>query len=412
MSWNEHTGRPQENKLVQKEFDIFEKEHALLPVASDTSVVVTPKAQNKGVLAIEKEFFVNIELNWSWDGLEKSEYQIMGKINNKNIRDNTTNPNENLEEWFLKFFPNWNRTKKRLKISIDDLSDDERKSFLKDIALDEMQGFKDVHFNDTPLMPLKLDTANKWMLWLLEEEVKREYFGKDDYKNIFSDLRDQDGFSSYKNKIKSLTVDEFEKHLYKDDKNRAEQSPAFWHLVAPNDLNPDGDRNHIIDKIEFSSGDTTTLQEIADKIKEGNDYSHIFYLDWFTHEDNQQKKIIEYFKAFGVEKKYLITFTNPRKGEIRSDVLQKKSRGIIELDIRDLTQNKPHDRYVVFVQEGEDELVVWKQTQSMDFIDFKGNGISKDSNGTTKDVGFYKVNETILDSKLFLHIKKQAGKED
>jgi len=185
------------------------------------------------------------------------------------------------------------------------------------------------------------------MLWLLEEEVKKEYLGKDDYENIFSDLIAEDAFDSYK--IKNVTVNEFEKQLYKDNKNKAEQSPAFWHLVAPNDLNPDGDRNYIIDKIEFASGDRTTLQEIADKIKEGNNYSHIFYLDWYTHEDEQQRKILEYLKAFDIDKQFLITYTNPQKGKSRSDILKRKGKDIVQMDIRDMIKNRPHDRYLVFV---------------------------------------------------------------
>lgn len=394
------------NKITTKKIDVFNIDHELLPINSrETEKIKVIKNDDNKIDASKKQNEA-IKLIWEWDEMEKSDYYFEGAINNKNFEQNLFKSDENLEKWFLNICPEWDKKEKRLRIELPQ-NNEEIKNFQKDITDYNKEDFNSLEFKSVPLMPKDLNTAEDWRDALLKEDLKNEYINETDFSTLSNKLIKHEAFNVYREKINLPLIPDFLENL-QNHNEKSKQTSEFWHLSAPFDLNPDKDEKNTLKSINFNPGDSTSFSEIVSKIKgRSKKYSYIFYCDWFTHREDQQKKIVSYIDAFDIEKKYLITFTETKKDEVRSDYLKKRS-DISEHNIRDISKEKKnHDRYIVLVTEKK-EIVVWKQTQSIDFISFDNEDLDSETPGKTEDISFSKHEEQMLKPDLLAFIKEEA----
>lgn len=392
--------------ITPKIVDIFSMDHELLPINSrETEKIKVIKNDDNKIDASKKQNG-EILLIWEWDEMEKSDYYFEGAVNNRKIEQNLFKSDENLEKWFSSIYPEWDKKEKRLKTELPQKVQ-EIKNFQKDIADYNKESFNSLEFKNVPLMPKDLHAAEEWRDALLNEDLKREYINETDFSTLSNKLIKQEAFNVYRKNIKPPAVSDFLENI-QNYNEKSKQASEFWHLSAPFDLNPDKDEKNSIKSINFNPGEITSFSEIASKIKgRGKKYTHIFYCDWFTHREDQQKKIVSYLDAFDISQKHLITFTETKKDEVRSDYLKKRS-DISEHNIRDISKEKKnHDRYIVLVNENK-EIVVWKQTQSIDFISFDVEDSDSETLGKTEDISFSRHSEKMLKPDLLAFIKKEA----
>ncbi|HQB09156.1 MAG TPA: hypothetical protein PLW37_04745 [bacterium] len=392
--------------ITPKIIDIFSMDHELLPIDSrETEKIKVIKNDDNKIDASQKQN-EKILLIWEWDEMEKSDYYFEGAVNNRKIEQNLFKSDENLEKWFSSIYPEWNKKEKRLKTELPQKVE-EIKNFQKDTAEYNKKDFDSLEFKSVPLMPKDLNTAEEWRNALLKKDLKNEYINETDFSTLSNKLIKNEAFNVYRENIKPPVVSDFLEKLQSSNE-KSKQTSEFWHLSAPFDLNPEKDEKSTLKSINFNPGDTTSFYEIASKIKgRGKKYTHIFYCDWFTHREDQQKKIVSYLDAFDISQKHLITFTETKKDEVRSDYI-KKRLDISEHNIRDISKEKKnHDRYIVLVNENK-EILVWKQTQSIDFISFDVEDFDSETPGKTEDISFSKHEEQMLKPDLIAFIKKEA----
>lgn len=393
--------------IAPKNIDIFNMEHELLPIDSrETEKIKVTKDDDDKFNVSPKQVQIAVKLIWEWDGMEGSDYYFEGFVNKKQVRQNPFKSTENLEKWFSSICPEWNKKEKRLETKLPQKVE-EIKNFQKDVSDYNKEGFDSLEFKNVPLMPKDLHVAEEWRDALLKESLKNEYINETDFSALSYKFMKHEAFNVYREEVNRPVVSVFLENL-QNYSEKSKQTNEFWHLSAPLDLNPDKDKKNILKSINFNPGETTSFFEIAYKIKDqSKKYSYIFYCDWFTHREEQQKKIVSYLDAFDIEKKYLITFTKARKDEVRSDYLKKQS-DISECNIRDISKEKKnHDRYIVLVTENK-EVVVWKQTHSIDFISFDNESFDFGTPGKTEDISFSKHEEQMLKPDLLAFIKKEA----
>lgn len=394
--------------IAPKIIDIFSMDHELLPIDSceTEKIKVIKNGDNKIDASKKQNEAIDIKLVWEWDEMERSDYYFEGAINSRTIEQKLFKSDENLEKWFSSIYPEWDKKEKRLKTELPQKVE-EVKNFQKDIADYNKEDFNSLEFKNVPLMPKDLNTAKDWRDAILKESLKNEYINETDLLILSNKLIKHEAFNVYRENIKPPVVYDFLENL-QNYNERSKQTSEFWHLSAPFDLDPDKDEKSTLKSINFNPGEITSFSEIASKIKQrGKKYTHIFYCDWFTHREDQQKKIVVYLDAFDISKKHLITFTETKKDEIRSNYLKKQS-DISEHDIRHISKEKKnHDRYIVLVTENK-EIVVWKQTQSIDFLSFDIEDFDSETPGKTEDISFSKHGEQMLKPDLLAFIKKEA----
>jgi hypothetical protein len=169
--------------------------------------------------------------------LDKSHYIFRGKIKESQIKQNSINSDKDLNEFIFKIFPDWDKKQKRLKIQFRNLQkDSERINFITNYNNKNQIGFDTIEFLEIPIMPYNSEDAINWRNWLVEQELNKDYFQYSILENKIEEINKKNGFRAYSEDVKVLSLQELIEMCYK--KNGAKQSPAFWHLVAPNDLLP------------------------------------------------------------------------------------------------------------------------------------------------------------------------------
>jgi len=412
-----------ENTIQDEKLNIFDKTNTLLPVDStETSAVkFTPFDKKRCLYISDKKKAETLEIEWVWNDLESSSYKVKGKIDNKNIKDNNFSYDKDLKLIIERIFKDcfdqgvylWDKTYEKLRMKFYEVMDSTQKEkFSLDWTVENKYCFDEISFSKISLMPYDEASAVEWRNWLLIENLKKEYYLSNKFNIDCRKINGNDAFKAFKKALLIPKVDKFRDELY--DSDRTKRSVEYWHLAAPEDLNPDGNITIPYDRFSFKPGDSTSFKEIADKIREDNDYKYLFYIDKYTHKKRHQEKLSVYLKEFASEKIYLITPTKNDKLGNRSDYLLKNNQEIEQHDYDKISAGrKNHDRYIVLANDKND-MVVWAQTASMDFINFEDHTITAESSGTTEDISFIKLTFFMLkeDLRNFIMNNISQGKNE
>ena len=192
----------------------------------------------------------SIELIWEWKDLDSSNFNFTGKIDKNSIKEHKIGSNENLEDYISSIFQSWNRNNQKLRVHFEKINENERETFEKN------ENGKHIDFNynieNIAIMPYDNQDAKKWRNWFVEQEIKNNYFLKYDFEKLVNEINNKNGFSTYKNNLDIPEISEYREEIY--NKDRLKQNIAFWHLSAPNDLNPDENQKYIIKQLNYEIG--------------------------------------------------------------------------------------------------------------------------------------------------------------
>lgn len=315
-----------------------------------------------------------------------------------------------MEEYILKIFPDWDYINQKLKVEFRNLTNDtEKQKFKLNYQNKNQADFQNIEFTDVPIIPYDKQEATKWRNWFIEKEIENNYFLKYDFEKLVNEINNKNGFSSYKNSLDIPIISKYREEIY--NKDRSKQSLAFWHLSAPNDLNPDADQKYIIKQIDYEIGKNISFNEIVNKLIENtkNEVNAIFYYDKYTYTNSQQKSFFAFFNAFkNIEgkKKYLITIEN-LNGKQRSNYLAQNSN-IEVIDANTILGKKlPHNRYIILA-ENKKNYTVWQLPSSIDYIKFQDNEIEAETKGEIKDsISFNQVKKEMLKQQLRTFIENK-----
>jgi hypothetical protein len=258
-------------------------------------------------------------------------------------------------------------------------------------------------------MPYDNQDAIKWRNWFIEQEIEKKYFLKYDFIKLVNEINNKNGFSFYKNILNIPEISEYREEIF--DKDRSKQSLVFWHLTAPNDLNPDSIKKHILKTLNYEIGKNISFEKIVSMLIENsnNEVNTVFYYDKYTHTNSQQRSMFAFFNTFDrVEDKckYLITIKN-LNGKKRNNYLSQNSK--IELiDTNNVFQRKlPHNRYIILA-ENKEKYTVWQLPSSIDYIKFNDNEIEPETIGEIKDsISFNQVKKEMLKQELRTFIESK-----
>ena len=349
----------------------------------------------------------NIELVWKWNNLDNSNFYFVGKIDNNTIKGHKIESDKNLGNYIANVFRSWDDANKRLKVRIKDLEEKEIIDFEK-TETGKYNDFKH-NFEQIPIMPYDKQDATKWRNWFIEQEIEKEYFLKYDFEKLVNEINNKNGFFAYKNNLDIPEISEYRENIYRKD--RSKQSLAFWHLSAPNDLNPDADQKYIIKSLNYEIGKNISFKNIASKLIENsnNEVNTIFYYDKYTYTDSQQKNMVAFISAFDKveeKRKILITIKN-LNGKKRSNYLSENSE-IKVIDANNVLYTKlPHNRYIILA-ENKEKYTVWQLPSSIDYIKFQNNEIKPKTIGEIKDsISFNQVKKEMLKPQLRTFIENK-----
>ena len=82
------------------------------------------------------------------------------------------------------------------------------------------------------LMPSRQTEASRWFEYLLLCEARRSYLQQSDLESISAQLRDEEALAIYRGELPTPPVSELAMKCNKEDR------VSYWHLMAPEDLNP------------------------------------------------------------------------------------------------------------------------------------------------------------------------------
>jgi len=401
---------PQKETTINKINVDFEEENYFLPIKNNEFSILKLIIETDNIYGQIKNDVSNIELIWEWKNLESSYFFFSGKINDNPIKKREIECNKELEEYILKIFPEWDYNHQRLKIEFRNIiNEDERRSFKTSYSNNNQSGFKEIEFIDIPIMPFDKQDAIKWRNWFIEQEIKKDYYLKYDFEKLVKEINNKEGFSAYKDTFSVPDITEFRDNVY--NKDRAKQSASFWHLSAPDDLNPDVEKKYILKSLEYASDEEISLAEIVKGLIENtkNEINAVFYYDKYTYTDKQQKNLVAFFNAFeNVEdkRKFLITITH-FKGKKRSNIINKNTN-INVIDVKNIFQGKTqHNRYIILAKNKE-KYTVWELPASFDFIEFDENEVTFSTKGKIIDsITFNQVEKKILKPELRNYIENK-----
>jgi len=397
---------PREKERINEININFEKDNYFLPVNdNEFSNLKLVKTDNiSGQLNKSSE---NIELVWEWNNLNNSNFYFSGKIDKNSIKDHKIESDKNLEEYISNIFQSWDRNMQKLKVYFDEIKEIERKNFEKN-GNGKYNDFN-YNFEQIPIMPYDKQDAVKWRNWLINQEIEKEYFLKYDFEKLVNEINNKNGFSAYKNNLDIPEISEYRENIY--SKDRSKQSPTFWHLSAPDDLNPDADQKYIIKSLNYEIGKNISFKNIASKLIENsnNEVNAIFYYDKYTYKNSQQKSMVAFFNTFDKveeKRKFLITIKN-LKGKKRDSYLFQNSK-IEVVDANNILHSKlPHNRYIVLA-ENKEKYTVWQLPSSIDYIKFQNNEIEPKTIGKIKDsISFNQVEKEMLKPELRTFIESK-----
>jgi hypothetical protein len=387
----------------------FEKENYFLPLNNkEFSLLNLVNTDNiSGQINGNTE---SIKLIWKWKDLDNSNFHFTGKIDKKSIKEHKIESKVNLEEYILKIFPDWDYINQKLKVEFRNLTtENEKRNFKTNYSNTNQTGFNNIEFTDIPIIPYDNQDAKKWRNWFIKQEIENEYYLKYDFEKLVNEINSKNGFSVYKNNLDIPEISEYREEIY--NKDRSKQNIAFWHLSAPNDLNPDADQKYIIKSLNYEIGKNISFANIVNKLVENsnNEINTVFYYDKYTYTNSQQKSMTAFFNTFDRiedKSKYLITIKN-LNGKKRSNYLTQDSK-IEVIDANNIFHSKlPHNRYIILA-ENKEKYTVWQLPSSIDYIKFQDNEIEPETIGEIKDsISFNQVNKEMLKQQLRTFIENK-----
>jgi hypothetical protein len=254
-----------------------------------------------------------------------------------------------------------------------------------------------VQIQNLPLMPYDKEEAKKWRSWLLNEELKKEYFSASDFEETAIDINEKEALSTF-----SLDVPET-----KDFIQKTASKKVFWHLSAPMDLNPNM-KIKLLSKtrhIELRQGDKVSFADIITKLDFDNSSVFVYY-DRFVYNYNQQRAVSALAKAVNSKKKIVVTDLTPKENS--SDFIQKNVKEITLRDCKTIFKGRPpHDRYLI--AHNQNGLSIWNISNSIDYISFSDRNINETTVGTIRQsVVFTPISKEMLDKDLLNLINNET----
>lgn len=348
-----------------------------------------------------------IALRWNWDNLEKSNFIFGGQLGKGEgsikIKGNPIACNEDLNSLIEEILSDWDKKYGRLKVRFDRLHDQSKLSF-ESTQQTNWKDFK-VQVQKAPLMPYNLEDAKKWRNWLLIDSLHKEYLNPSDFESLVIEINDKEAFKPYANALDTPKPELFSNSIKKE-------TPSFWHLNAPFDLNPNAKTKLSAKPIELKKDDIISFKTIADKLSVNNtvENSICIYYDRFVIRDQQQRAVAAFLQA--IESQTKIVVTNASRNEKGSGYIQEQRPELKLKDCKTIFKKRPaHDRYLIIGN--KDEIQIWNISNSIDYIIFLDRNIDMNSVGTIRQsVVFTPVSREMLDKDLlnFLENEMKNGK--
>jgi hypothetical protein len=351
----------------------------------------------------EQQPMSSIAFTWKWNDLETSVFVFSGKIAASAISDKTQIEGpRNLKTEIAEILSGWDGSAERYKIQLNAIDSNVLDSFECPYS-GKWKDFS-VHIDALPVEPYNAEEALQWRNRLLDVKLAEDYLHPADFESTVSSLNQKDGFKAYAQSLSVPRASEYRDNLLPSKKS--ETSPAYWHLSAPLDLNPELPQKANIGSFSLLEGNETNYTAIVAKM-DGASAEKVFYYDKFVLGKIQQHKAAAFLSAFSAAvNPHLITDTanqEPAGPLARSgDVIQHDISGIFK------TGKAQHDRYVIMLKNGG--LEVWSTTNSFnDCIVFSEKNIAADTKGKMRQAAtFTKVPPEILSKELREFINKEA----
>lgn len=341
-----------------------------------------------------------IHFSWIWDNLEKSHYVFSGQIGKSerqsNIKSEPIPSDKEIQKTISEILPDWDIEQKRYSIRFDNLKEENRKTFEDKNFLSKWNDFE-VQIQNLPLMPYDKEEAKKWRNWLLNEELKKEYFSITDFEEKATELNDKEALVTF-----SLDIPKTKEFVEKTNSMK-----VFWHLNAPMDLNPNTKikLSSKIQHVELRQGEKISFTDIVSKL--GFDNSSVFvYYDRYVYNYNQQRAVSALAKSVNSPKKIVVTDLTPKDNS--SDFIQKNVKEITLTDCKTIFKGRsPHDRYLI--ASNQNGMSIWNISNSIDYISFSDRNINETTVGTIRQsVVFTPISKEMLDKDLLNFIKHET----
>ncbi|MDP8162366.1 hypothetical protein QJU89_02445 [Pasteurella skyensis] len=323
------------------------------------------------------------KINITWQSetpFEKDELSYEKELlrsKNKQSKSKKISDESLIDAYISEIIPDYDREDGRLKVYFDNVQHNDQKSRFIANHWNKCRAWNgySIKLQDIALKPYDLENATKWRDYLVAEELKKNYCSNDEFKNVVSDIEDKDAFSEFKQAFGKLTSDDFAKEYHKE-------KVIFWHLTAPQDLNPN--EKIFENTLSIQEGELYSYQEIVnDLIDSYITYKLVTYYDRYILRDIQQQKALAFMDCFDSKNKTIIT----NKKESYKNFSQSN-----QVKVMDLPTKPPHDRYLILEKENGD-MICFTMTNSLDYLHF-----NKNTNITSKQTTT--VKQTVTFSKI------------
>ena len=296
-----------------------------------------------------------------------SYYSFSGMICNKAIEfDNKAlRCNENIEDIIIKALPDFDSRYNRLCIRFQpSFKDFEIRGYTC-----RWKGFEG-RIDSVKLMPYDEEDAKSWRDYLLKEKLVNHYLSPDDFTLSAGEINEKDAFKKYRENLDVPVPQSF-----RTEKN----TPEFWHLNAPIDLNPNSLFTNINEIVTLQKDDRLSFSEIVLQLGIGSNNEIVIYYDKYVIDERKQKAAAALLDSINAKKKIIITDMSPHK--LQSDYLLRERT---DLQMRDLNfgifSTKPlHNRYLIIAT--TTGLKSWDIGNSLDFIRFSDPNVNFDTQG-------------------------------
>ncbi|HOJ66649.1 MAG TPA: hypothetical protein PLZ54_06695 [Paludibacteraceae bacterium] len=388
--------QPNAKDEIQNKISLDKKGHFLLP---------TDENKYTKLNLISDEIYGNLQncndqihFSWVWENLKKSYYVFSGQLGNKDkptkIKSEAIPSDKDIQRIISDVLPEWNNEKNRYSIRFDQLKEESKRTFEEKHYECEWEGFK-IQIQNLPLMPYDKEEAKKWRNWLLNEELKKEYFSMSDFDEEAIELNEKEALAAF-----SLDIPKIKDYIEK-----TESKKVFWHLQAPIDLNPNAKIKLSAKPVELKQGDKLSFADIVAKLGLENCSVFVYY-DRYVYNHNQQRAVSALAKAINSPKKIVITDLTSK--ENISDFIQKNVKEIKLRDSKTIFKGRsPHDRYLI--TSNQNEMSIWNISNSIDYISFSDYNINESIVGTIRQsVVFTPISKEMLDKDLLNFINNEV----
>lgn len=386
---------------IRNEISLDKEGHFLVP--TDENKYTNLNLISEKIFGNTNNNIDRLHFSWIWKNLESSYYTFSGQLGKSekptNIKCEIIPSDKEIQKIITEILPDWNNEYKRYRIRFDFVSEDSRKFFEDKKYTSKWNNFE-VQIQNLPLMPYDKEEAKKWRNWLLNEELKKEYFSISDFEATATEINEKEALAAF-----SLDIPKIKDFVEKTDSKK-----VFWHLNAPMDLNPNT-KIKISSKqqhIELKQGDKVSFADIIAKLGFDNSSTFVYY-DRFVVNEKQQKAVSALTKAVNSLKKIVITDLTPKENS--SDFIQKNVKEITLRDCKSIFKAKsPHDRYLI--ASNQNGMSIWNVSNSISYIAFSDRNINETTVGTIQQsVVFTPISKEILDKDLlnFIHNETNYG---